>query len=46
MPHHWCIKKEYYDTIINIPENVILSGIICNKYINISDLIEKQYWGC
>jgi hypothetical protein len=46
MPHHWCVKKEYYDTIINIPENVILSGIICNKYINISDMIEKQYWGC
>ncbi len=44
MPHHWCIKSEYYNNVINIPDNVILSAIICDKYINISEISEKQYW--
>ena len=44
IPHHWCIKPEYYKQVINIPENVILSGIVCDKYINISEKSEKQYW--
>jgi hypothetical protein len=44
IPHHWCIKPEYYKLVINIPANVILSGIICDKYINISEKSEKQYW--
>ena len=46
MPHHWCIKPEHYKLVINIPENVILSGIVCDKYINISENAELQYWGC
>ena len=44
MPHHWCIKPEYYNIVINIPYNVILSAIICDKYINISEISENQYW--
>ena len=44
MPHHWCIKPEYYNSVINIPDNVILSAILCDKYINISEISEKQYW--
>ena len=43
-PHHWCIKPEYYNSVINNSENVILSGIICDKYINISEITENQYW--
>ena len=44
MPHHWCIKPEYYNIVIDIPNNVILSAILCDKYINISKISEKQYW--
>lgn len=44
LPHHWCIKPECYNNVINIPDNVILSAIICDKYINISEISEKQYW--
>ena len=44
IPHHWCIKPEYYNIVINIPENVILSAIVCDKYINISEKLEIEYW--
>jgi len=44
-PHHWCVKPEYYDIVLNIPDNVKLSAIICDKYIKISDNSELQYWG-
>ena len=44
LPHHWCIKPEYYNSVINIPDIVILSAILCDKYINISKIAEKQYW--
>ena len=44
IPHHWCVKPEYYKIVINIPENVILSGTVCDKYINISEKSEIQYW--
>ena len=44
MPHHWCIKPEFYNIVIDIPANVILSAIICDKYINISEISEQQYW--
>jgi hypothetical protein len=44
IPHHWCIKPEYYKVVINIPETVILSGIVCDKYINIFEKSEIQYW--
>ena len=44
LPHHWCIKPEYYNNVVNIPNNVILSAIICDKYINISEISEKHYW--
>jgi alpha-L-fucosidase len=44
IPHHWCIKPEYYNIVVNIPENVIVSAIVCDKYINISEKLEIQYW--
>ena len=42
--HHWCVKPEYYNYVINISDNVILSAIVCDKYINISEHSERQYW--
>jgi hypothetical protein len=44
IPHHWCVKPEYYNCVVNISDNVILSAIVCDKYINISEQSEKQYW--
>ena len=44
IPHHWCIKPEYYNIVVNIPENVIVSAIVCDKYINISEKLEIEYW--
>ena len=44
IPHRWCIKPDFYNSVVNIPPNVILSAIICDKYINISEISEKQYW--
>ena len=44
-PHHWCVKPEYYNIVLNIPDNVKLSAIICDKYIKLSDKSELQYWG-
>ena len=44
IPHHWCVKPEYYKYVINISDTVILSAIICDKYINISEKSEMQYW--
>ena len=44
-PHHWCVKPEYYDIVLNIQDNVKLSGIICDKYIKLSEKLERQYWG-
>jgi hypothetical protein len=43
-PHHWCVKPEYYDIVLNIPDNVKLSAIICDKYIKLSEKSELQYW--
>jgi hypothetical protein len=43
--HHWCISPEYYDYVLNIPNNVILSCIFCDKYVNISEKIETEVWG-
>ena len=44
IPHHWCIKPEYYNDILKIPTHVILSAFVCDKYIYISEKSEKQYW--
>ena len=44
IPHHWCVRPEYYKYILNIPNNVILSGIVCDKYCNISEILEEQKW--
>ena len=43
-PHHWCVKPEYYDIVLNIPEKVKLSAIICDKYIKLSEKSELQFW--
>lgn len=43
-PHHWCVKCEHYDKVKNIPLNVQICGIVCDKYINLADKPEHQYW--
>jgi len=44
IPHHWCIKPEYYNKVSMIPNKVLISSIICDKYITISSKCETQYW--
>ena len=44
IPHHWCVKPDYYNIVSNIPNEVLLSAIICNKYITISSKCEIEYW--
>ena len=44
IPHHWCIKPEYYNKVSTIPNEVLISSIICDKYITISSKCETQYW--
>jgi len=44
VPHHWCIKPEYYNKVSIIPYEVSLSATICNKYINISRQCKREYW--
>jgi hypothetical protein len=44
IPHHWCVRPEYYNDILKIPNYVILSAFVCDKYIYISEKLEIQYW--
>ena len=44
VPHHWCVHNIYYDKVVNIPGNVILCGIVADKYINLSDIEEQMHW--
>ena len=44
IPHHWCIKPDYYEIVSTIPIEVILSAFICNYYITISSKCEDEYW--
>jgi len=44
IPHHWCVKPEYYNKVSNIPNEVLISSIICDKYISISSKCEIEYW--
>jgi len=46
-PHNWCVRCENYDEVKNIPYDIILCGVICDKYINLSENAETMYWsGC
>ena len=36
VPHHWCVRIEHYKKVLSIPENVILCGIIADKYISLT----------
>jgi hypothetical protein len=44
IPNHWCVKPDYYNIVSNIPKDVSLCAIICNKYITISSKCEIEYW--
>ena len=43
-PHHWCVKTENYEKVKNIPDIVSLCGVICDKYVNLSDKPENMVW--
>lgn len=43
VPQYWCVKCEHYEKVKNIPKDVILCGIICDKYVNIADDAENMY---
>lgn len=44
VPHHWCVRIEHYKKVLSIPENVILCGIIADKYISLTDTAEQMQW--
>ena len=44
-PHHWCIKPEYYNQIIEqLPCEVIIAGVILNRYLEIALLPAMEKW--
>jgi hypothetical protein len=44
VPHHWCVRCEHYDKVKNIPSDVALCGVVCDKYFNLSEKPETMYW--
>jgi len=44
IPHHWCVIFENYDKVKTIPNEVALCGIICDKYINLSETADTMIW--
>lgn len=44
VPHHWCVKTEFYNTIKNIPEQVIIASILCNMHIIIEPKADYEIW--
>ncbi len=44
LPHHWCVKTEHYEKVKNIPNDVALCGVICDKYINLSENPDTMFW--
>jgi len=44
VPHHWCVRCEYYESVSVIPEIVALCGIVCDKYINLSETADYMIW--
>lgn len=45
IPHHWCVRCEHYEKVKNIPVDVALCGVICDKYFNLSENPETMRWG-
>ena len=44
IPHHLCIKPDYYKIVSTIPDKVVLSAFVCDNYITISSKCEDAYW--
>ena len=44
IPHHWCVSCENYEKVKNIPINIALCGVVCDKYVNLSEKPETMYW--
>lgn len=44
IPHHWCVSCENYEKVKNIPINLALCGIVCDKYVNLSEKPETMHW--
>lgn len=44
-PHHWCVRPEHYNKVVEVPEMVKICGIVADKYINLSDKAENEIWG-
>jgi hypothetical protein len=44
IPHHWCVSCENYEKVKNIPKNLALCGIVCDKYVNLSEKPETMHW--
>jgi len=42
--HHWCVRCEHYEKVKNIPINIALCGVVCDKYVNLSEKPETMYW--
>jgi hypothetical protein len=44
-PHHWCVRPEHYEKVKKIPEQLEICAVIANKFVNIAEKAEEQYWG-
>ena len=44
LPHHWCVRTEHYEKVKKIPTDVALCGVICDKYVNLSETPDTMYW--
>jgi len=42
-PQYWCVRCEYYENVKNIPKDVILCGIFCDKYVNLAEIEENMF---
>jgi hypothetical protein len=44
-PHHWCIKPEFYTTVLELlNEKIIISSILCNAYLEIANKPAMEKW--
>jgi hypothetical protein len=44
VPHHWCVKTEFYEIVKIIPEPVIIASILCNMHIIIEPKADYEIW--
>lgn len=44
VPHHWCIKTEFYDIVKHIPEKVVIASILCDMKIYIESIPDYEIW--